>query len=456
MSSVHNGWELKHDTQLKGYVIDTIIFGVLIIGSALNQGAILILAAILFYKVLLKSQANTFNIFLLLIPNLGTVFIPHLPVPLLNLLIPIAVFRIIILKDIKIDKKFMFIALIFISYEWSHIFLYNVKNLLTLFSWTITIFYISLFISNNKLINNDHKLSIKYFISGLFISSFYGVFYSYLKSGLFFNFNRSNLADRFIGAAGDPNYYSVYILIGLFSLLQFLNQKSKVITKFFIIFIFLLLLLFGFMSLSRMFFIVFCFVFFIYFLCVIGFKRKYSSHRKFIISFIIVSLIIFSVFSAEIINNIALTLSRFTNYGNDLTNLTSNRNLIADYILNFLISNPVFLIFGVGIQSYGERVGNMVYAHNIFLELLAAWGIIGLILFFGFIIILMMKVRSNSFLQKENKISNSVNFIGWLPLICLTIGYMSINGIEVESFYILLLFVTKNIYYRDLKTNKLV
>ena len=205
----------------------------------------------------------------------------------------------------------------------------------------------------------------------------------------------------------------------------------------------------GFLSLSRMFMIVFSFVILIHFMGVMGFKRQHTAQRRFIFSFLFLLSIVVFAFSNEIFNYVSLTISRFTEYGNNLNLLTSNRNIIVQEIMAFLLSNPLYFLFGVGIQNYGSRVGSMVYAHNIFIELLAAWGVVGLILFLVFIIIAIMNIRANYYMKRIQNPIKGTNIVGWLPFICMAVSYLSLNAIEVESFYILLIFVIKNIYDCD-------
>ena len=224
--AAHRSLECSDDLQSQRHVTDTFIFGILIIGSALNQVTIILLAFLLFYKVLFKSYAYTFYILLFLVPSLGATLIPNIPVPLLNLLVPIALFKLILLKGVKFDKHFFIWTFIFIAYECLHVLLYNANNLMTLAGWICTILYFALFIFNNKIASYKNKLAIKYFLSGIFISILYGLLNNYLKTGTVINLDQTDLTVRFSGGAGDPNYYSLYILIGLFSLLKFFHNKS--------------------------------------------------------------------------------------------------------------------------------------------------------------------------------------------------------------------------------------
>lgn len=425
------------------FLLDVLIIGSLIIGcKILNVPALMFV--LLFYiicKIIVSEPQYTLAYLLILIPNLGVIFIPGIPSPLLNILIPVAIFKMLISNGkMGINRKLSFLTFILILYEYVHAFAYSLDNLITLASWIFTIFYVLLFMSSRHF-KYDHGVSIKYFISGICISSAYGLYINFMRSGSLLSFSRVSVTDRFIGAAGDPNYYSVYILIGLFSLLKLIDRNRNLFSRYMYNALFVLLPLFGFMSLSRMFIIVFTIVGIIYLMRVFISVKKYKKHKKFAWKIIGLCIPLVFIFPTKIMDNINLILSRFTMYRDDLTLLTSHRNLIAKNIIDFLISNPFYMLFGVGIQNYGQRVGHGIgYAHNIILELLVAYGFFGTVLFIIYLITLVV-------IERHNNIKKHSTLVGWLPVICMMISYMSINAIEVESFYILVIYGIKNIYY---------
>ncbi|MDC7783893.1 O-antigen ligase family protein [Priestia megaterium] len=423
----------------KTFLIDLIICGSFILISEIlnNSSVYYILLLYIVLKTIVNSPQYSFNIILLLIPNLGVVFIPGIPAPLVNLIISISVIKMATQYKGK-HMGFILLTLVFILYEWAHAFGYDLSTTFSLVSWTFSILYIFLFIGQK--LEYNHATAIKYFIGGICISTIYGIYAGFLKHGSISTFSRLSMSDRFSGGAGDANYYSIYILIGIFSMVSLVNKQNKLLHKILLMVIFISLTFFGFTSLSRMFIIVFSFSMIVYLLRALLSYQRYSRHRRFLIGLIALAASSSMLYLNTIINNITLIFSRFTTSG-DLSSLTSNRDVILEHYIDFLLSHPVQMLFGVGIQKYYLRTGpdTNVYAHNIVMELLVSWGIIGFILFLSFIISLF-------FMAKYNSEKSKAGVIVWLPFLCMFIGYMSINGIEVESFYILIIYVIKNIY----------
>lgn len=381
----------------KSFLIDLVIVGSLLLGSkALNTSLLFyILLLYIVFKIIVNTSQYSFNIILMLIPNLGIAFIPGIATPLVNIIIPIAVIKMGLQYKSK-HMSFVLLSFIFIFYEWLHAFAYDLSTSISLISWTFSILYIFLFIGQK--LDYYHPTAIKYFVSGVCISTLYGIYVGFLKSSSFSSFSRLSMSDRFSGGAGDANYYSIYILVGLFSMVSLVNKKTKTLLKTIMMIVFIFLTFFGFTSLSRMFMIVFCFVMIIYLLIAALSLEKYSRHRRFLFGLIVIAASSSVFYLNTIINNITLIFSRFTT-SSDLSSLTSNRDVILEHYINFLLSHPVQMLFGVGIQKYYLRTGHdtNIYAHNIVMELLVSWGIIGSILFAFYVCVLFNMEKVNNF-----------------------------------------------------------
>lgn len=427
-------------------IVDGLIIGSFILGAEIISQSLFMIGLFIYmlYKIICDKSLYAFPYLLILLPNLGAIFIPGVPAPLLNLLVPFAIVKMIITERTKrLDVELLVVTLFLFMYEFLHIFLYNLNNLFTMTSWVLVIFYVVMVVSDDKH-NYNHEICVKYFVAGVTISSIYGLYSNLVNLGSLVNFNQTNVTDRFAGAAGDPNYYSLYVLVALFSLTSLLDRRRNLLSKAAHVGYFVVLPIVASMSLSRMYLIVLAITGLLYILRVMLSLYEYNIHKKALLLIFSIGTGIALALPVNIMNNVNLVLERFTMYKGDLTALTSNRNLIASYILNFLRENPLYLLFGVGIQGYGDRIGVGVgYAHNILLELLAASGIVGTLLFAFFVAMLLYKVREHS----RGGSRRRVRVMGALPLIAIAISYMAINAIEVESFYILLLFAMKNMWY---------
>ncbi|MGE7624976.1 O-antigen ligase family protein [Viridibacillus sp. NPDC096237] len=425
-----------------GY-IDLYIIGFCILSDKLLNVNILVycLGTYLAFRILFISTDYSFAILISLIPNLAVMFIPisGMTVPIINVLMAVALFKVCI-SNFKnpVNKSFLLVIGLYIAYEWSHIFYYDIKSIILLFSWSVAILYVSFYFFYS-LKTYNHKVVIIHSITGVFISIIYGVLDFYEKYGTLMT---NNATIRFKGGAGDPNYFSMYIMISLFLLLYLVNRETKKLLKFIYPLVFVLFVAFGVLSLSRMFLLVISLLLMLLLIKII-FKMKKNKKILFFIISVFSILFLFSIFFiADFTSIINVLLSRFTDFIGDPSALTSNRNVLAEQYLQLLMSDTKDMIFGIGIQDYHLRSGIQLQAHNIILELLVVWGLLGFLVFMTFVATL-LKYGS----AKRKNIKN--DFISWLPIICMGISYLSLNAMSNESFFLLLLFVIKNLQEFD-------
>ncbi|MFJ7971640.1 O-antigen ligase family protein [Psychrobacillus sp. NPDC096389] len=423
--------------------IDIVVTGICLLGDKLFHSTFLIYFLVTYFSIRLfySTIARNFALLMLLIPNLGVMFIhvAGLSVPILNIFICLALLKLVfsfIHEPIK--KTYIFIIGFFIVYEWIHAIYYNFKSLLLLFSWSSAILYVSLFLLHSKKTYN-HQVVVKHFLAGVFISTMYGILDFFDRYGSLLN---NNATIRFQGGAGDSNYYSMYIMIAMFGMLYVVNRETKKITKIVYPILFVFFIAFGILSLSRMFLLVVTLMCFLLLIKVLLSVKR--SKKLFTFILVVVSFLTFFTFyfSEEISSIIELLFSRFTDFIDDPAALTSNRNIIAEQYIQLITSSPIQMIFGIGIQDYHLRSGVYLETHNILLELFVVWGVAGFVVFFVFLTAIFRNIES------PRTLSNT-NFIGWLPIVCMGISYMSINAMSNESFFLLLLFAIKNIYEFD-------
>ena len=87
------------------------------------------------------------------------------------------------------------------------------------------------------------------------------------------------------------------------------------------------------------------------------------------------------IFALIFPSNFEYFVGRFT--GRDIT--TGRNGLMVQYH-NFIVENPIVLLFGIGYQSFGYRLLEIyrvaeVVPHNSIQELIIVWGVVGLLLF---------------------------------------------------------------------------
>lgn len=414
-----------------------------LLGDHLLSSTVLIflLCMYLILRILFTSIEKNFALFMLLIPNVGIMIIQlgGLSVPILNVLISGALLKLLLtFVHLPLKKTSMFIIGLYIVYEWIHMFNYSVHAIILLMSWSAAVLYASLFLFYSKTVYN-HFLVVTYFIAGVCLSTVFGILDFLDRYGSLFN---NNATIRFHGGAGDANYYSMYILMAMFCILYIVNRETKKLTKVVMPILFVCLLAFGFLSLSRMFLLVgtlLCGMLLIHILFSLKRRKRLFTFITSVASLIVLVAI---YFSEKIRSNMELLFSRFTDFIDDPAALTSNRNLLAEQYMELFTSNPLQMMFGMGIQDYHIRSGIYLETHNILLELLVVWGIVGVFVFAIFL--LMYFKESRSFIKKPR-----TNLIGWLPLLCIGASFMSINAMSNESFFLLLLFTIKHLYEFD-------
>lgn len=288
--------------------------------------------------------------------------------------------------------------------------------------------------------NNKDKIIIwliKSVTITFILSSFISYFIDYFPSLNYFISNLPNYDfndQRFQGLETDPNYYTtinIMLLIGLICL--FMNKKINI----FFYFSYLLLAIFGFMTLSKSFLLTFSFIsIFMLFLFL-----KFSFMKPFLL---FLSIIVISFFFGLLSNEVNQIIARF---GTNINDSTTGRIELWITYLSYILGNYNVFLFGTGIsklQPYND-------VHNIFIEIIFNIGIIG---FLFYVFTLGMVLKISYFKNKTNKI-----ILNFMPLCLLFVLFFFLNGFLFIylPFFIILSFILINYPFtinRFKKTNK--
>jgi len=400
-----------------------------------------VLGIYLAFRIAVCTVDTIFPLLLFLIPNLGIlqISIGETSIPILNILMGIASLKVIAIYFFQKNQFGFYLVLgVFLFYEWSHVFYYDGLSVMLLLSWSAAVIYVYVYFYNSTQ-TYDHRKAVIYFIIGLIISTIYGILDFYQIYGTLLT---NNATIRFKGGAGDPNYYAMYIMIALFTMLFLVNRASNTAIKFLYPLLLIFFTSFGVLSLSRMFLLVVSLLFMLLLLKVLLTLKKNRKIMKLLTFVVCLCLFPAVYFGSEFQAIFELLLSRFTDFADNPDLLTSNRNVLAETYSELMISNPFLALFGLGIQDYAGRSGIGLETHNILLEIFVVWGIVGFFIFVGFVL------KMIKFVKRERAITRT-SIICWLPFICMGISYMSINALSNESFFLLLLFAVKNIHVFD-------
>ena len=231
--------------------------------------------------------------------------------------------------------------------------------------------------------------------------------------------------ERFSGLYYDPNYYSLSVAMTLYMILYFgvsNNLDKKVAFP-----IAAILLCFGALSYSKMFFFV------AFYILVILLKNMIFYSKNKIRLIIIITMVLFFCFPLFLESNYMLNfMDRFTT-----RDFSSGRFTLIEIYMTYILSNFDVLMFGRGIG--GEIVGTHV-PHNTFVEILYFLGIIGTIIY----ITTLCKIFSYNKLIKHKTPMNYSLFI----VFCFMIGSLCMLTMNDFMFLLMLLWFSLNIDFK--------
>lgn len=320
----------------------------------------------------------------------------------------------------------------------------------SLFSDVQTILnYLALYLIINNLEIKRTNLYFKTFIYGHLLSTFTAaLIMNTHRYSLIIDDNSVQLAGltlaRFTGMQLDPNFFALFCITILAISLYTLANRSLYIKKKFYIRILLIYLMFGVLSLSKM-FIVAMFAIIFYFYTSksdIAFWKKLVS----LIAFAIVYILINISLSGELND---LVFGRFINlnryYGSTINALTTGRYQIWVAYINDWKSSIEKIVFGVGLaQKKLATIGKM--HHQTYIELIYQFGIVGSGIYIAYLYSLYRdlkkKVKSSDMVPYGRRIG-LVGIIAFL-LCGVSLGLFALNvSVYIIAFSFLMLSISR-------------
>lgn len=322
----------------------------------------------------------------------------------------------------KIGRKQLVLIMVFAVYVITGMG----SNYTTAAKLIIGLLLLYFFVNTTK--EEDFKNQIFAFTLGLLGSSVIGLFKeSWPGLEAYFDSIDTIFVDgvrtmRFSGLYYDPNYYSVSVVLAVFLCIVLLLRHST--NRIALGGSIVALLLFGFLSYSKMFFLVILLL-----TAIVSLHQAKSPKRM--ISLIIGLAIVLGVFYAWASDSgyLLTIIERFES--GDLT--TGRADLWKEYT-QYILDRPITLLFGEGldITYFLESV-----PHNTYLEMICCMGIIGTSVF---IASLASIVKHNRYLQKRGWFDYGL--CGLFMLMAMALNLLTINDFP---FYIMLLWMSLNI-----------
>lgn len=336
-------------------------------------------------------------------------------------------------KKIKISKSPLIVVLFFITYT-LFVKLINDFSIGTSYIYFIfLLFFIPIYVVNFWR-SISYIICVLYMVLGVLsacvastllidnpqMSSFISV-YEWEAAGL----------TRFSGFYGDANFYSAQIVIAIVGILTLLVKTVKKRVVFLQIVAILALILFGLLSVSKMFLLSTGTLIFIGVISFLFQKNRISN--KFFVVTIILIIGLYILYSGLFSNEIKQYTFRFTH-----GSLTTGRADLQEMYIDYLFSHPVKLFLGVGIT---DVFVNSRASHNTFLQIIWQIGLCGILL-----LVLWIRITFSPIKLRIMEISERSLFIFLLP-VAYMLPWIALDYLFFDEFFYYMLFTILGMKY---------
>ena len=350
-----------------------------------------------------------------------------------NLTIVIFVLKIILSKNIKLNKTLFFFFVVLVLYELILNFVNigissQLLNLVTFFS---SYLFVILIISSKNKVFINLELIYKYFFWGFIASAIAGYMYPISNWGI----TNVPVAYRFKGLLRDSNYYSVDALLLIISSMLY---KKRVTKEAIIIF------LVGLLAVSKMFIAVSLLAFFIALFNQIIKVRSKKQMISLLVLLLCIPIVFYFASKTDFINDI---LNKYL-YRTDSVSLFTGREYIQKYYMDTLAQDPITLLFGrstsyASVLNIGHDIENPFYynivAHNTYLDMILSWGIFGMI-FYIVNIYQMFSIFKKNFCPGGKY---TLWFIFFIGLCLFALSYLMLDFFAILILYIIIFSLSK-------------
>ena len=178
-----------------------------------------------------------------------------------------------------------------------------------------------------------HRVAHSNFVIGTGCSIAYGLVERVRDGGLTHALTVNGVTDRFCGASGDPNYFSLDILLSLAFMVNMLSGKGR--GQPWMIALGLVYILFGFMSLSRMYAFLLILWLFITVVTAMGRLGRVSLKGRTVLAAAAVSTLAICTVWDSISGSLSFLADRFAY--SDLDSLTSHRSALMKLYMQYYL-----------------------------------------------------------------------------------------------------------------------
>lgn len=284
-------------------------------------------------------------------------------------------------------------------------------------------------------------LGTTYIFAILYILNQYGGFGTFMDSflGATYAFRFGSAFGETVGGAMAIPIYSLLILS--FSLCILLSDTSKknMLTIVGIISIDIVALIFGALTISRSFYAGLLIVAILFFLFKTESNKSLRVKITIICLMIFMGIVLINEYYELVFQTINNLFSRLDAGGG-----TGERSKIWKSCFDYLLNNPIGFIMGFGSNGYpiiGLKKGAMfgAGAHNLYIDILMSWGIIGCVCIIGMI----YQMRPNGGYINSIK-KNMINFVPLAVLMFFSTTAMRSNSMKTVIYFFCCLIILNN------------
>ena len=389
-----------------GVVVKTIVGILLIVAGVAIRPIMYLATAYAFVVILLEKEPINILCMMFAWLNVSTIFKFSVEGMSMFTLLELVMIAKLILRKKRIEGRFLLLWFVYLVY-----LIIGMGSAYTDLVKAICIPLIIYLISRNIKYEDLGIISF-YYIFGVFANSIVGLMRSSIPNmTLFVIFKQQGygyaaqsliLTDRFSGLWGDPNYYSIHLIVCIAIISVLFSRKEINGIGFYGIYI--SMILFGAMTGSKSF--IFMLVFVTVFTILLLIKEKQYSHSVFFIAVIAVGVVLLVSGYIDVFSKVLYRMQNLTNSG-----MSTGRTEIWKSYYDLYNDNLSLLMFGSGLgQGFLLRV-----PHNSFLDVFALFGVAGAVLVFSTFFV---SIKQNSEIRKTESI---------IPLLTLGILYFFLS-----------------------------
>lgn len=341
-----------------------VIFSALLFGRAASNVLLYVFASVSLLVFLFSSVSHCFSFLLFLLPLAPILKVDANGMSFFTVLFFVYVLRMVFSK--RMLNKNVFISLfIFAFYAFCFSGLSQTTTIITMILGMLMIYYL-------RIAEIDIDLSILAFSFGIILSSIlaslkdvFPIVNTFVVSSSL-RIDSEHYADRFSGLQGNPNYYTLDIIMVLAFILVLMYRKSA---KPIYVSCFVVLSVFGIMSVSKSFLVCWLLLIVCWFVLSV-----YQGVRK-IFKFLMIALICSVVIYLYAYDSINTYLFRLVNDNSgSLESITTGRTVLWKSYIDAIFNDVKILFLGNGLNT---TISSGRGSHNTFLESIFSLGIAG-------------------------------------------------------------------------------